>query len=570
MKEVQLTQKNTPHPSGFSILFHSSLAKRMIHLWSCLNALVRPLISLLSLFMLAVALLILGTAIFANQYLPGWSDEIFMIDPAYYRVNTGIWQSRVAWDSINTIPYAPNYPLFINFLRIPIAIFGVDFHILRGSIFVIGLLAIIFLLVFFKRKRIFQTRFELIFALFSVACFTAFYPCIYVRPEAVLLAIATFLLFAWMSDRFVLLFLIALLVPLCGLQWNILLLPVVFHWLIFGGKLRKHFLVAFAFALTTVATLVTYHLLGMWPSYLQEAARVGGLNAVSHTIYKLHNAFIARDFRFLTNAFYPYDALPGDLLFLFGGVSILLGPPSAKVKKVFVFSACTYYGVIFAVALFGSLNPQYPKLLLIIPAFAAPIFFRQMKSHASLLLLSFVLMSSYIAFVHWHKIRDEANHLSDVATDVSSAAPWVDSSALKRNLRAVLSPEDIVCCESPSYFAARSTAKEMMPLVFAFDLSPEQFREITVLILQDEPYRIFDRDRAFFRKSSFAANLQAIFWDPAPPEDIDLWEFAITPEDLLSTIASHWHCTFTEIPLPITPKPNTIQFRIFRPSFHPS
>ena len=567
MLQTDSVSEDVSEASGLHVLLDSPCARMLHQLWMQLNAFVRPLLPLIHLFVFIGTLLVVVSTFFANQHLPCWSDELFMIEPAYYRTHTGVWQSHVAWDSFFTMPYAPNYPLFINFLRLPISLFGVHFRILRGIMIALGVAPIGFLLWLFRKKGIYKNRFEVIFAAFFSACCTAFYCAVYVRPEAMLLTVVAFFIFFWMTDHDISLFLISLLVPLCGLQWNVLLLPVVLHWLLFGGRLRKPVLVVIAFLCSSVATIVAYHAFGMWTSYLQEAARVGGLDVIPRALAKMHDAFSKRDFLFLSNALYPYDALPGDIIFVSGAFSVFCGQAYRGSRKIWFFSFATYYGVMLTVAFLGSINPQYPKLLLFIPAFVAPVLFRQVWCKYPIFLFAFVLVFSYIALVHWQKISGNANHLSDVATDVSSSAAWVDELALERIVSSVLTPDDVVCCESPSYFAVRSKTKEMLPLVFAFDLSPQQRREITMLVLQDEPYRIFDRDRALFRKSTFAATLQSVFWNPCSSPAVDLWDFEISLNDLLSTIADRWHCNFEEVPVPSSRNPNTISFRLFRPVF---
>ncbi len=549
-----------PAASGISILLQSRPARLLARCWRGLNQCLRPMLPILHLCMLAATAAILLGALFCNRHKPCWYDEICMLDPAWHRTVDGIWHSTAQWDSLETIPFAPNYPLFINLLRLSIALFGMDFRIIRGMMFALGLAPIAFLLGYFRKKGFYRSRAEVLQAAFSCACFTSFQFAVFVRPEAVLLCVAALLVYAWTSDRPAMLFLSALCVPLCGLHWNVLLLPVVLHWLLFGGSLRKPLLAVSAFALSTVATLVAYHALGMWPSYLQEAARVGGLDALHNACAKLHGAFARRDWHFLTTPIPPYDALAGNLVFASGALAALCGELDAKARKTWLFSCISYYGIILAIGFLGTFNGQYIKLLLCAPAMLAPCLFRTAWQKFPLLLLAFTLVLCQIAHVHWNQLKHAA--MSDERT-----LCWVDEAALERIFASHLTADDVVCCSDSAYFAARSHVRDVMPLVFAFDFSPKQARSMTALLLQDEPYRIYDYGWTGFRKASFTETLQSLFWDPSPSESIDLWDYTISSDALLDTIGAHWHCSFTEVPLDPPARPGFIRFRLFRPRF---
>lgn len=368
---------------------------------------------------------------------------------------------------------------------------------------------------------------------------------------------------AWLDNRLVLLFLVALCVPLCGLQWNVLFLPVVLHWLVFGGSLRKYLLVAIAFFLSTLATLIAYHVLGMWPSYLQEAARVGGLHAISGALEKLHGIFARHDWNFLSSPNVPYDALPANLVCVCGGLAAFFWHADRQVWKMWIFSFVSYYGTIFSIALFANLNPQYIKLLLLVPAMLVPPMFRNVWRKFPLFLFAFVMVFSYTALVHWRKIQQSP----DMVGNVSAFACWVDEAELEKLFADLVENDDVVCCVDSAYCAARTHAREVVPLVFAFDISPQQIRKIKAVVIQDEPYRVFDYAWASFRKSTFAPTLQHLFWNPQPPENVDLWDYTISPDALIAAIANHWHCALAEIPLDQAERSAFIRFRFFRPVF---
>ena len=151
-----------------------------------------------------------------------------------------------------------------------------------------------------------------------------------------------------------------------------------------------------------------------------------------------------------------------------------------------------------------------------------------------------------------------------MTSDVSSTACWNDARTLQTIATEFLSPEDVVSCESPAYCAIRSHCKEMIPLCYAFDLPPGQIGTITAVLIADEPYRIYSRDNSMDRKTSWFPALNAYIRDSGISPSAD---GCISSEALLAAISAHWHCTFTETPLPTSSMPNAIRYRLFRPAF---
>ncbi len=547
-------------PSGVSILLHSRFVQALGRIWGRMNNLARPLLPLLHLFMVVMTGVIFCAVVFANQRIPCWGDEICMLDPAYYRATTGIWHSASQWDSYEVIPFAPNYPLLINILRFLIGGFGFSFCLFRGVMLAFGLFPVAMLLWLLKRKGLLQSWGEACCAIYLTVCFTFCQWAIYIRPEALLVTVAGLLVYAWMTDRPVLLFGSALLVPLCGLQWNVLLLPAILHWLVFGGRIRNPFLVGTAFVLSSVITIAAYHLLGMWPSYLQEAARVGGLDAIHSASSKLHSAYASWDLTWLLHplAIPPVVFLSACFSFALGGWGVFFRDASRLNRRFFFFLFFSFPAVILALALFGHMSWIYAFFLLafLIPCLTAlfcPLF------HRPLVLLACALFALYPASVNWSKLSHHyAPHIEGL-TDFR----WNDELSLEHALRAVLTPEDIIACDAPAYPAIRALCKDLYPVCFAFDLSPDQYRSITAVLLEDHPSSILHKDGSGFRRAHYAETMVPRFCPPGGDPD----SIRVSPEELLAAIGERWQCSFAEVPFERTVRPGFIRYRLFRPLF---
>ena len=550
------------HPSGLEILARSLPIQAGKRLWFRINDIARPLLPVFHLFMLVVIGSVLCAIVFANQHIPCWGDEICMLDPAYYRATTGVWHSAAQWDSFETIPFAPNYPLFINFLRLFISWLGVNFWVLRGAMIVFGIIPVFMLLWFCRRKGLLQTGTDILYASFVSACVTFFNWSVYLRPEALLLSVVTVLVFAWGGNRPVVLFLGALLVPLCGLQWNVLLLPVVLHWLIFGGRVRNPILVFSAFAVSSIATVIVYHTLGMWPSYLQEAARVGGLDVLHSALHKVRGALSAWNFGWLLNpvGFPPRFVIPAIAVLILGCIQAL-APASRSSRKTIVFICLSFASVIVGLSL-ASMNMHYPPVIILPVCLLVPFFLRTWLHRFPLFTVLLFCAALHCAKVNWDKISEFYPPRIDGLTE----ARWLDEAALERVLEAELSPDDMPLATDSAWFAVRSRCRDMMPLCYAFDISGEQQKSITAVLLADEPSSILHKDGSGFRKTSYAKAMLARFCPPESPCD-NPDDVRVSPEELLSAIGDHWHCTFTEIPLSQSSMNNAIHYRLFRPVF---
>lgn len=503
--------------------------------------------------MLAVSLLILGAVIFANQHAPCWYDEICMVDPAYHRATTGVWHSIAQWDSINTIPFAPNYPLHINILRLLISLFGINFWILRASMLVIGLLPIAALLWFLRRQGHLQSFGEVILALYFTACFSFFHWSLYLRPEPVLLAVVTLLVFSWRIQCPLLLLLSSFIVPFCGFQWNVLLLPVFFHWLLFGGSFRKPLLVTAGLLAGTATLLAYYHLAGMWPSYLQEAARVGGLDAVHSATRKLHAALSLWDFNWLfTAGLTPPSVVDGPLsiLLLSGGTLLCKGGSGIREKNLFVFIVLSVIACWLALALFGHILHSYTRLLLLPVCLLGPALGRHLFSRYPILLLAFVLCALWFPGVHWQHVKNGYGPWRTFPDDTF----WVDEAFTERWIPEIFQPSDVICCDNSAYFALRRTGRELYRLRYALNMDEASCQRVSYVLMSEKP--------PYEPGSDFSNYLEAA--KHFSNREIE------SPGELLSAIASRWHCTFTEIPLPVSPMPNAVRYRLFRPSFSTS
>lgn len=523
---------------------------------------------------------ILCAVVFANQHLPCWLDEICMLDPAYHRTTEGVWRSIASWDSIDVIPFAPNYPLFINILRVFVAALGVNFWLLRGAMLFFGLVPLVALLWLFRHKSILQSRAEIIQAAYFSACFSFFWWAIYIRPEAILLSIVTLMVFAWSFDRPFLLFFFSLLVPVYGLQWNVLLLPVVLHWLVFGGRFRNLLLIGCAFTLSTLATIAVYHALDMWPSYLQQVANYHALDMDSASLQDsalannnlwthLHQACFSVYTLDFARWFGRHRIAPplafGLVFIVLGGFFGVLRSQKHHAARWWLFLSISVMGLLFVLGLFVNLGHYYVRLALAGISLFAPVFFRPVWRRWPILLLLMALVPLFPStLVLWHATRDSTYALT--GQGIPRSTRWMDETGLEQALAEVLTPKDTVCCADSAYFAIRSHCGNLMPLCYAFDLSSEQVRACTALLVEGTPVPALDYDYANWRKSSYTATMTQFF---CPDKSCgDLWSFRVSPDELVAAISARWDCTFTEISLDFSSlPPNRIHYRLFRPVF---
>jgi len=557
MKNTCSTPSSSPSArSGFSILFHSTAARFIGRLWNRANDFCRPLLPLLHLFMLAVTAVILCGVVFANGHTPCWYDEICMLDPAYHRVAEGVWRSIAQWDSIDVVPFAPNYPLLINILRLLIAVFGVNFRILRGSMLVFGLVPVAALLWLFRRKGLLQSCGEVIQGAFFTACFTFFHWAVYIRPESVLLSVVTLLVFAWAFNRPVLVFLSALLVPLCGLQWNVLLLPAFLHWLVFGGRLRNPILVAAAFVLSTAGTIIAYHALGMWPSYLQEAARVGGTSTFANVLGKLHGIVASWDVGCLLN---PTSFPPVPVIFcgLFLAIGTLV-PSGRGTRRILAF-VFLHLSVVSAVLLLVHMDRHYFRPVLLPFSILVPVFLRPWRDCRPIAVLIVGLAALYVAHANASKALGNFQLGADFAGDIR----WIDEDASLRSLLKPCTPDGIVVAPNSAWFAVRTQGRDYLPLCYAFDISEAHQRTVAAVLVEDIPQSPHHFDCSLFRHTSYTETMMPLFC----PSGTNLDAVSVSPDDFMDAIASHWHCTFTEIPLDQPDWPGFIRYRLFHPVF---
>lgn len=550
-------------PSGFSVLLHSRAVQWFMRIWLRANGAARPLLPFLHLFMLATTGTILWAVVFANQHAPCWYDEVYMMEPAYHRVVDGVWKSIGCWDSMDVIPYAPNYPLLCNILRLCIRCFGFDFQMLRAAMLASGLLPVALLLWLLRKKGVLQNGWEICQAAYFAACFTFFHWSIWIRPEAILLSVVTLLVFAWALDRPVLLFLSALLVPLCGFQWNILLLPVCLHWLVFGGRIRRPVLVFAALALSTGGTIVVYHILGMWPSYMQEAARVGGVNVLPSVLSRLKGAFAWWDFSWL---FHPgalpfYMALP---VFLFGILGVIGHQKIMECRfgrNTWIFVLAGWGFVVVGIALTGHLNNHYSLLLALPASLAFPVAFRRLFSARPLFLLCLVVLAVRPPAVFWNKVRC----MDFLWRGVSAPVSWFSEQDARTTLAPILSPGDSVACHSYGYPTVRGSGAKVVPLCYAFNLSSSQIQSISFVLLEDAISPAANPDFAKDRSTNFLTSMA----DRLCPDSScgNFYDLSVSPEELLAVIGSQWHCTFSEVPLSNSSHPGFMRYRLFRPVF---
>lgn len=415
---------------------------------------------------------------------------------------------------------------------------------------VIGLVPIASLLWFVRRQGLLHSFEEINLALYFTACFCFFHWSLYLRPEAVLLAVVSLLVLSWTSHHPLLLFLASFFLPFCGFQWNVLLLPVVFHWILFGGSLRKPLCVASGLVVGTTALLAYYHLAGMWPSYLQEAARVGGLDAIHSATKKLHTALSSWDFSWLfTASLAPPNVVDGPLAILvLSGAGLFFDEHSkSREKKLFVFIVLSVISCWGALALFGHILHSYARLLVLPVCLLGPALGRRVFSRNPILLIGFVLCALWIPGVHWQHVKNGYGPWRTLPDDTF----WVDEAFTERWIPEIFQPSDVICCDNSAYFALRRTGHELYRLRYALNIDETTCQRISYVLLSEKP--------PYDPGTDFSQHL-------GPADNIPSWEIE-TPSELLSAIATRWHCTFTEIPLPVSPMPNAVRYRLFRPSF---
>ena len=441
-----------------------------------------------------------------------------------------------------------------------LAMFGVSFAIVRGAMLIFGLVPVFALLWFFRRKGFLQSRWEIVQAAYFIACFTFFGWAVHIRPEAVLVTVISLFIFAWASDHSVLLFLTGVLIPLCGLQWNVLLLPVAFHWLIFGGRIRKPILVAVALGLSSVVSITAYHILGMWPSYCHEAARTDGLDALHSGYVKLLDACTHGNFGWLFNQWATTPILT--LCFLFfatlGILSVTAFHSASLHRKTVLFLFLSLPSSILALGLCGHVYIFYEHVLFGFALLGLPVLARPLFRYP-LFLLPCILLALYPVKINWHKFSHAYGPRLDALTDAS----WLDDANLEQALSNNLAPDDVLLAPDSAWIAARSHCRDALPLCFAFDLSGKQQRSITAVLLPEEPSSILYKDGSGVRRVHYAKVMCARFCPlGAAPDTIH-----VSPEELLAAIGEHWNCTFTEIPLEQANSSGFIRYRLFRTVF---
>lgn len=551
-------------PSGFSILVHSLPLRILSNLWNCLNNLIRVLLPAICLLMMVVVGIILCAVVFANQHLPCWYDEIYMLDPIYHRVTTGVWHSIAQWDSFDTIPFAPNYPLLCIILRVLIDSVGVKCFLIRGMMLLLGLFPVVGFLWLSWKKGIYQNRFELVQGLYFSACSTFFIWAVSVRPEGVLLSVCFLLAWAWMQKRMAFLFLLSLLVPLCGLQWNILLVPALLHWTVFGGSFRRPFLMAVAFALSSIVSIAAYHVLGMWPSFLQEAARVGGFGALQSAREHLSRSFTAYDFQWLLNPKHLPPLFLAFIILVFGvsASSCFLCKDSRSLRKILVFIFLCFSGILVAFSLHHMLE-WYIAPLLFFPILLSPLLLRTCFSKYPAILLLFAVFALKLAVHNWDKIRNIYPPHMDFRLD----SCWLDESSLEDMLKKSLSSCDVVAAPDSAWFAVCSCCRDYVPLAYVFDISESQQRAISAVLIPDEPSRPRFKDGSNGRQAYGYASVMLARFCPPDASCSHPDEISVSPDELLDTIANHWHCSFTEVTMPNDSMPHAIRYRLFKPTF---
>lgn len=519
-----------------------------------LNDLSRPFLPILHFCMLVATVAILCAVVFANQHLPSWYDETCLVDPAYYKVTEGVWKTRMEFDSLDIEPFAVKYPLLIGLNWLILKCFGVNFSVLRGTMLFFGLIPVGGLLWLARRRGMLRSWEEVLQATFFMACFGFFYWALYIRPEAIVLAVGFLLVLFWLADRLLPLFLTAVCIPLCGLHWDVLVLPAIWGWLIWGGRMRKPLAVVAGALLGSVGVVIWYHLAGMWASYLLEAQRGMSPSIAGNVTGFVRDFFLEVNLNRLGGHGYPSNAFLCSLwIYGLGACSLKFFPIASVDKKTFLFFLLSLFSVIPSLAAAAWLNDHYTRLLVPLSCLLAPLLFRGVWRKYPLLLFAGSLLSLLVCYDIWLYAR----YSKEAGTRINI---WVDEPALESSLADILSSRDVVLADSPAYFAVRSRGAEMFPMCYAFDLSEEQIRSCSAVLIEDRVSYTGQRDYSDFRKTSWSKTLKGRFADAG-------LDRCLSPDEILEAVAEHWHCSFTEETLALPSLDRALRFRLFRPVF---
>jgi hypothetical protein len=555
MKTTQIEQDNgSLEASGFSILIHSRGGQALRRAWMRLNELSRPFLPILHFCMLIATVATLCAVVFANQHLPSWYDETCLVDPAYYKVTEGVWKTRMEFDSLDIEPFAVKYPLLIGLNCLILKCFGMNYALLRGAMLFFGLVPVGGLFWLARRRGLLRSWTEVLEAAFFLACFGLFYWALYIRPEAIVLSVGFLLVLFWLADSLVPLFLTALCIPLCGLHWDVLVLPAIWGWLIWGGTARKPLAVVAGAVLGSIGVLIWYHLAGMWPSYLLEAQRGTSPSIVGNAIGFVRDFFLEVNLNRLGQHACPSNAFLCSLwIYGLGACSIKFFPVAVADKKTFLFFLLSLFSVIPSLAAAAWLNDHYNRLLAPLSCLLAPLLFRGVWRKYPLLLFAGALLALLVSYDIWLYAR----YSKEPGTRINI---WVDEPALESSLEGILSSDDVVLADSPAYFAVRSRGAEMFPMCYAFDLSEEQILSCSAVLIEDKVSCLGSRDYSDFRKTSWSKVMKGRFADAGEGG-------RLSPDDILAAIADHWHCSFREVPLAPPSLNRALRFRLFRPVF---
>ncbi len=552
-----------PHSdSGFEVLARTRFGRSVCAMWILVNDFVRHFLPIFHLAMLVVVGIILFGVVFANQHLPTWYDETCLTDPAFYKATQGVWRSRMEIDSLSVEPFAVKYPLLIGTMWVLTKLLGMHFGVFRASMLFFGLAPVLGLLWLARKRGLLQSWTEVVQAAYFLACFGLFYWAIYIRPEAMVLSIGFFLVLFWLDGRTIPLFLTALCIPLCGLHWNVLVSPAILAWLFFGGPARNPLVVIGGALLGSIAVLAWYHLAGMWPSYILEAHRLTSPHIVDNVRSFVVETFLnVRLDRFLFDYHFPFNAfLCVLLMFGLGFIAFLTDSQAASAdKKHFLFVLLSLSSLVLALASAAWLNDHYTRLLVPLSCLWAPLIFRRWWSKSPLLLVLMTVFAAAVAYPLW-------NYTCHSKEGGARTSLWMDEAFLEKAIGNVIPGEEIILADTSAYFAVRSQGNELFPLCYAFDLSKEQIRSCSAVLVEDNPSQIFNRDYSDVRNTSYSKAMKDFLFLSTLSGDI--WDVRISPDDLISAIAAHWQCTFTEIPLDFSSaRAGAIRYRLFRPVF---
>lgn len=522
-------------------------AQRLTKVFDCINQFFVLLFPLVRMGVFLTLLCLIGFMIYmAPRYKP-WHDEMCMLEPAVYMAQGEMPQSHAFMDALHVRPYAPNYPLHMGLLTVLIRLSNFNFFAIRYVNLLLISLSLVWICRILLKKSVFKSGGEawLGFLLMLSPSFVI-HSAMYVRPESTAMAICTFLVALWMSSShwYVLLgcFGAGFLVVWCGLQWVVLMGGgMACVWLFFGGNLKKAVLCAMGMLMGMAVFYFMYRAMGMWESYQQEAARVGGLDVVQNIIAKW-GQLGEGNARWLLHPYHLSRTFLKRWTILFACVCFSRSLQLGAIARRWAVFACTYtLGAVLVLAIIANIWGYYYWIFAIPMGVAMVLCLRDMfPRHAWLvtLFLCLLCLSVKDSMMGLRYHTDPFRHRLHLAKELDAG--------LKQHLM----PTDVVMCNDAAYYATRKYAGSWYPLRFSLEEDfPSDLIDVVVLANHDIRSQIFK-------------SIASVFWDRLDVAFGPDSEIAV--DDFLCHLAVQWQCEFIEEPFLEMDAHGEAGYRIFR------